>query len=206
VAPIDSSTHVVPIPQAGGSASWSSLYLLRRAQEGQQSAIDALFARQVPSLLRWAHGRLPKWVRTASDTADVVQDAVLQTFRRLDRFEPRGHKALQAYLRRAIQNRITDEIRRGVRVVTEEDAEAAARQPALTPSPLDAAIREEAWARYRAALDRLRPDDRVLIVGRIDLGYSYEQLALVSGRVTPDATRVALRRAIVRLAEMMANV
>ena len=89
---------------------------------------------------------------------------------------------------------------------TEADAEAAARQPALTPSPLDAAIREEAWARYRAALERLRPDDRVLIVGRIDLGYSYEQLALVSGRVTPDATRVALRRAIVRLAEMMTNV
>ncbi len=156
-------------------------------------------------MLRWAHGRLPKWVRTASDTADLVQDAVLQTFKRLDRFEPRGHKALQAYLRRAIQNRITDEIRRSARVVT-EDAEAAARQPALTPSPLDAAIREEAWARYRAALERLRPDDRMLIVGRIDLGYSYEQLALVSGRVTPDATRVALRRAIVRLAEMMANV
>jgi RNA polymerase sigma factor (sigma-70 family) len=181
------------------------LYLLRRAQKGRQSALDALFARQVPSLLRWAHGRLPKWVRTASDTADLVQDAMLQTFRRLDRFEPRGHKALQAYLRRAIQNRITDEIRRGARTIT-EDADAVARQPALTPSPLDIAIREQARARYLTALERLRPEDRLLIVGRIDLGYSYEQLALVSGRVTPDATRVALRRAIVRLAETMADV
>jgi len=40
-------------------------------------------------------------------------------------------------------------------------------------------------------------------VGRIDLGYSYEQLAIVSGRVTPDATRVAVRRALVRLAKTM---
>jgi RNA polymerase sigma factor (sigma-70 family) len=205
VAPIDPLPHIVPIVPAEGDPSWSSLSLLRRAQEGHQSALDALFARQVPALLRWAHGRLPKWVRTASDTADLVQDAVLQTFRRLDYFEPRGHKALRAYLRRAIQNRITDEIRRGARTVT-EDADAAARLPATTLSPLDAAIRAESRARYLAALDRLRPEDRLLIVGRIDLGYSYDQLALVSGRVTPDATRVALRRAIVRLAETMANV
>jgi RNA polymerase sigma factor (sigma-70 family) len=185
--------------------SWSSLYLLRRAQGGDQSALDALFTRQVTPLLRWAHGRLPKWVRTATDTADLVQEAMLQTFRRLDRFEPRGQKALQAYLRRAIQNRITDEIRRGTRAPAEE-AENAVTQPAATLSPLDAAIREESRTRYRTALNRLRPQDRLLIVGRIELGYSYDQLALVSGRITPDATRVALRRALVRLAETMAHV
>jgi RNA polymerase sigma factor (sigma-70 family) len=189
---------------AAGPASWSSLRLLRRAREGDQAALDALFARQLSPLLRWAHGRLPQWVRTAADTADMVQDALLQTFRRLDRFEPRGQRALQAYLRRAIQNRITDEIRRGARIPADEP-EAALTEPTKEPSPLDDAIRAEAADRYRAALDQLRPEDRLLIVGRIELGYSYEQLALVSGRVTPDATRVALRRALVRLAQTMAH-
>jgi RNA polymerase sigma-70 factor, ECF subfamily len=183
---------------------WSSLYLLRRAREGHHSALEVLFARQFSPLLRWAHGRLPRWVRTAADTADLVQDAMLQTFRRLDRFEPRGKRALQAYLRRAIQNRITDEIRRGTRSPM-ESADRGLGRPASTPSPMDQAINAEAGDRYRAALARLRPEDRVLIVGRIELGYSYEQLALVAGRVTPDATRVAVRRALVRLAETMAN-
>jgi RNA polymerase sigma factor (sigma-70 family) len=176
--------------------------LWRRAREGRESAFEVLFARQLPPLMRWAHGRLPKWVRTAADTADIVQDVLLQTFRRIDRFEPRGHRALQGYLRRSIQNRITDEIRRGLRVVI-EDGEAALEQPSSSPSPLDLAMRQQARARYLAALNKLRLEDRLLIAGRIDLGYSYEQLAIVSGRVTPDATRVAVRRALVRLAKTM---
>ena len=152
--------------------------------------------------MRWAHGRLPRWVRTAADTADIVQDVLLQTFRRIDRFQPRGHHALQGYLRRAIQNRITDEVRRSLRVGL-EDGDAALDRPSSSPSPLDLVMRQQARARYLAALDRLRLEDRLLIVGRIDLGYSYEQLAIVSGRVTPDATRVAVRRALVRLAKTM---
>lgn len=191
---------------AGGdhAPAWSSLRLLRRARDGDRLALDALFQRQLPPLLRWAHGRLPRWARTASDTADLVQDALLQTFRRLDRFEPRGHHALQAYLRRAIQNRITDEVRRGVRTPGDQ-SQGDAVHAARTPSPLDAAIHEESTARYRRGLASLRADDRSLIVGRIELGYSYEQLALACGRVTPDASRVAVRRALVRLAEMMAH-
>ncbi len=204
MAPLDTSTHAEPIDRLGSNPTWSSLYLWRRAREGRESAIELLFGRQLPPLMRWAHGRLPKWVRNAADTADIVQDVLLQTFRRIDRFEPRGHRALQGYLRRSIQNRITDEIRRGLRVVI-EDGEAALDQPSPGPSPLDLAIRQQARARYLAALDRVRLEDRLLIVGRIDLGYSYEQLAIVSGRVTPDATRVAVRRALVRLAKTMSR-
>jgi RNA polymerase sigma-70 factor, ECF subfamily len=202
VAPLESSTQVGSIQPLGSHPTWSSLYLWRRAREGRESAVEALFVRQLPPLMRWAHGRLPKWVRNAADTADIVQDVLLQTFRRIDRFQPRGHRALQSYLRRSIQNRITDEVRRGMRVAL-EDGDSAPEQRSLSPSPLDLAIRQQARARYLAALDKIRLEDRLLIVGRIDLGYSYEQLAIVSGRVTPDATRVAVRRALVRLAKTM---
>jgi DNA-directed RNA polymerase specialized sigma24 family protein len=40
-------------------------------------------------------------------------------------------------------------------------------------------------------------------VGRLELDYSYEQLAAATGRRNPDAVRIALRRAVLRLAERM---
>jgi DNA-directed RNA polymerase specialized sigma24 family protein len=71
------------------------------------------------------------------------------------------------------------------------------------PSPLALAITAQEQELYRAALGRLKQDDQTLIVGRLELGYSYEQLALVMGKATPDAARVALRRSLARLVEEM---
>ncbi len=42
----------------------------------------------------------------------LVQDTLLQTFKRIDAFEPRRVGALQAYLRQAVLNRLRDELRR----------------------------------------------------------------------------------------------
>jgi RNA polymerase sigma-70 factor, ECF subfamily len=179
----------------------TSLQLLRRAREGDRAALDALFARHLPWLQRWAHGRLGAWARSAVDTADLVQDAVLQTFRRLDAFEPRGQNALRAYLRRAIQNRIHDEHRRVMTRGVQEELIDGGPDPG--PSPLEALVNTDAEDRYRRALLRLRDNDRELIVGRVELGYSYEQLATLTGRRSADAARVALKRALVKLADEM---
>ena len=53
--------------------------------------------------------------------------------------------------------------------------------------------------RYVEGLRRLRPRDRRLIVGRAELGYSYRQLASMERLPSPDAARMALRRALVQL-------
>jgi hypothetical protein len=45
----------------------------------------------------------------------------------------------------------------------------------------------------------------MLVVGRIELQYSFEQLALITDKPTPGAARVALRRAVLKLAEKMAT-
>jgi Sigma-70 region 2 len=42
--------------------------------------------RALPSVKRWAQGRLPRYARSDADTEDVVQDACLATFRNLKRF------------------------------------------------------------------------------------------------------------------------
>lgn len=181
-------------------ASWSTLRLHLRARAGDRSAVNALFARHWSPLLRWAHGRLPQWARGRMDTADLVQESMLQTFRRLDAFEVRRRSALRAYLQQAIQNRIRDELRHVSRApaseLNDDYADAA-------PSPLDAVLKDETDRRYKDALARLRPEDRELIVGRFELEYSFEQLALATRRRSPAAARVALSRAISRLVDEM---
>src|SRR5688572_2507160 len=175
--------------------------LIARAKGGDRSALSALLGRHIPLLRRWAHGRLPKWARVFGDTADLVQEAVLNTLRRLDQFEAKGEKALQAYLRLAVQNKIVDLSRRSE--TRTRGGDVTGDEPDRSqPSPLALAITAQEQERYRAALTRLRQDEQLLIVGRLDLGYSYDQLGLIIGK-SPDAARMALRRALARLVEVM---
>jgi RNA polymerase sigma-70 factor, ECF subfamily len=179
----------------------STLTLLERARAGDRAAIDALFARCTPPLLRWSRGRLPRWARDLADTQDVVQEAVLQTFKHLETFEVRGEGALQAYLRQAVMNRIRDHIRRVGRrpFATELDSQHEDDEP----SPLEQAVGREAVERYEAALGRLSDTDRELVVASVELGYTPEQVAEATGRASADAARKAARRALVKLAEEM---
>jgi RNA polymerase sigma-70 factor (ECF subfamily) len=57
--------------------------------------------------------------------------------------------------------------------------------------------------RYEAALQRLRPEERELIIARVEMQQSYQQIAGAHGKSSPDAARMAVSRALVRLAEEM---
>jgi RNA polymerase sigma-70 factor (ECF subfamily) len=177
----------------------STLHLIERARGGDQDALDRLIARHVTPLRRWARGRLPQWARDISDTEDLVQDALLQTFRRIDVLEVRGPGSLLAYLRQAVLNRVRDELRKKHRrpeanPLDEGDA-------ARGRSPLEEAIGRESLERYELALARLSPLDREAIVGRVEMGYSYDELAEALGKSGAESARKATRRALIRLAE-----
>jgi RNA polymerase sigma factor (sigma-70 family) len=167
--------------------------------------MSRLFRQQAASLRRWARGRLPRWARSVTDTADIVQDVLMRSFRRLDLFEDRGKGTLQAYLRRGVENRILDEMRRVRRRPFIEDEDAAGDVADDRASPFDRVMDVEQEARYKRALTTLTEDERLLVVGRLELGYSYEQLALVTNRPTKDAARVALHRAVLKMAERLSG-
>jgi len=175
--------------------------LVRRASSGDARAIDLLFTRFRPVLRRWATGRLPAWAREHVDTDDMIQDTFLRTFRNLPSFEPRRPGAFGAYLRRSLDNRVRDEIRRVTarprRVeLSEDDADPAA-------SPLEEAIGADALRRYEQALKRLRDDERELVLMRLEMGVSYRELASLFGKPSEDAARMAVSRALLRLATEM---
>jgi RNA polymerase sigma-70 factor (ECF subfamily) len=179
----------------------STFQLLERVRGGDGGALDTLLGRYLPRLQRWARGRLPRWARDLADTDDLVQDTLLRSFRQMERFEPRTEGALHAYLRQAVVNRIRDELRHRRRVPAAQELDA--EQPDAAPSPLEAAIGAEALERYDAALSRLRDEEREAIIGRVELGLSFQELAEALGKPSADAARKAAERALVRLAEEM---
>ncbi len=179
----------------------ASRELLRRARAGDGQALNRLFARLLPQLQRWAHRRVPGWARNATDTGDLVQETVLHTIRNLGSFEPQRDGALLGYLRRSLLNRVRDHFRHAGRHPPPVEFDDAHVDPA--PSPLEFTIDRENRQRYVTALKHLKSSDRTAIVGRIELGYTYEQLACALGKPTPEAARLAVRRALQRLAEEM---
>jgi len=196
--------HGNPLPDPDDSAQQpSSLTLLERARAGDRAALDLLATRYLPRLERWTSGRLPRWARDVADTQDLVQEALLQTFKQIERFDPRGEGALQAYLRQAILNRIRDELRRAKRrpAKTELDSQLEGGGD----SPLEAAIGQTAIERYERALASLRSEDREAIVARVELGYTNQEIAELLGKPSTNAARMAVERAIVRLARAMGD-
>jgi len=179
----------------------ATLHLLTAARAGDAEALDRLFGRYIPGLRRWASGRLPGWARDISDTHDLVQETVVQVFRKLEGFEYRGEGALLAYLRQGLMNRVRNEIRRARSKPASDVLDSSVED--RTPSPVDVAIGQEALEQYDAALGRLRPDERELIVARVELGLTYQEVAEVLGKPSNDAARMAVARALVRLSDEM---
>jgi hypothetical protein len=112
----------------------------------------------------------------------AVSQSLALRFRPAAAPDIRCARALGYYLHEAIQDRI------------------------LRPTPLPPGVADwpAAW-RYRPACARLLPSERELIVATIELGYSYEQLALATNQPSAEAARTAAKCALLRLAEEMSR-
>lgn len=180
----------------------SSIDLIRLAQDGDARALERLVSRYLPRLQRWASGRLPSSARGMVDTQDLVQEALIGTVNNLRGFSDRGEGALQAYLRQAVMNKLRDEIRR--HAVRPGRGELAEDMPDGGPSPLQQAMGREVFERYETALVALEPIEREAVIARVELGLSYQEIAALVEKPTADAARMAVARALQRLALLMA--
>jgi RNA polymerase sigma-70 factor (ECF subfamily) len=185
----------------GDGSATGSLVLLERIRAGDSDALNQLIRRYLPRISRWATGRLPRWARDVSDTDDLVQDTLIRTVRNLDRFDARGEGALQAYLRGAVMNRIRDEIRR--KRTTPAAGPLDSTLIATERSPLEEAIGSELLQKYDRALERIDSEAREAVIARIEMGCSYAEIADALGKSSPDAARMTVSRALVKLAGEM---
>ena len=200
---IKSDRGVKPAATATPSSTAASSFdLVQRANAGDQDALEALCARYLPRLQRWAHGRVPPAARGALQTHDLVQDTLIRVVERLPSFEPRHEGAFQGYVRTALWNRIRDIARQYQRRGQDPlDTEIEGHEH----SPLDLAIGQETLERYEAALERLRPEERDLIIARIEMGLPHAEIAMMFDKPSVAAVHMAVSRALIRLAEEMAH-
>jgi len=188
-------------PSDGHPPIVATQQLVQRAKRGDRAALDELLARYIPRLQAWASGRLPMRARGLLDTGDLVQESLLRTIERLDHIEVRGPGGFEAYVRLAVLNRIKDEIRRTRRWSGPDGVEDTL--PTSDPSPLELAIGADLVARYERALATLTEEDQRLLHLRIELDYDYDEIAEIAERPSRDAARVAVKRALQRLAAAM---
>ena len=181
----------------------STIELVLKAQAGDRFALEALLQRCLPSLRRWAHGKLPPAARDTMDTNDLVQEVALRAVVRLDTFKPRHVGAMQAFMRKAVINKIRDEVRRVARRPI--PIEVPDNIPSDDMTPEEIFIRKQTYRRYRAAVARLRAKDRELVVARIEAQWGIKQVTEYFGFATVAAARMAVRRAMHRLKELLAD-
>lgn len=177
--------------------------LLRRAKAGDQEALNRVMARYRPRLIRWATGRLPVNARSLFDTGDLVQETLLRAIQVLDGIEIEEPGKFQAYVRTAVLNRIRDQVRWARKRPGTDGVPEDVEDPA--PSPLDKAIEADVLARYERAMEQLTDTQRLLVHLRLELRYTYEEIAAVVELSSPDAARMAAYRAVRKLAEMMGH-
>ena len=177
----------------------STATLLARVRKGDNAARERLAGRYLPILRAWAAGRLPRWARDLTETDDLVQIALTRALDRVREFEPRREGAFLAYLRSIILNEIRDQIRRAKRKPVVEEMRADPSDP--HPSPLEEAIGRQTLDAYDEALARLPDRQREAIVLRIEMGFTYEQIADAVECPTANAARMLVARGLARLAE-----
>jgi RNA polymerase sigma-70 factor (ECF subfamily) len=157
-------------------------------------------SRYLPLLQRWAHGRLPAHARGLLETSDLVQVTLVRALEQLDRFEPRREGAFLSYLRTALMNVLRNEIRRSVR---DPNAPLPEQIEDARGSLLEQMIGREVVDAYEAGLAALPETMQEAIILKIEFGFGHKEIAEAIGSPSPDAARMVVSRALVRLSKAM---
>ncbi len=167
----------------------ATAHLLEQARGGDERARDALCARFLPALRRWAHRRLPGDARALSETDDLVQVTLVRALSRIHEFEPRREGAFLAYLRTILLNVVRDEVRRSRR--RPEHLPLLDDDGPTQVSELERLLGRERLAAYEGALAGLDALQREAVILRLEFGYSHAEMralvAMTKAMDAPDA-------------------
>lgn len=187
-----------PKPYGPGTSLESTSSLLDRIRAGDTSARDSLIQRYLPRLTRLARGRLPASLRGMKETQDLVQETFIRSLSHLEEFVDGGEGAFLAYLRRIFLNLVRDEIRSAARRPAQESL--GDDLAADGASPLVRAIGHERLERYEAALLRLTEPQRFGVMLRLEMGFTYQEVAAALGIDEANTARMMVVRAVQKLA------
>jgi RNA polymerase sigma-70 factor (ECF subfamily) len=184
----------------------ATIDLVALAKQGDRSAVETLFERYRPRIEAFLFARMPYRARRLFDTQDVVQEVCVKVFAALDGFESRGIGSFWCFVRTVARNHLTDAGRRGGALHETTIHEGSGSCPSIAaPGPAKEAEGHESLEAFDRALEKLPERVRTAVLARLDLGLEWDVIAKECGYPTPDAARVAVKRALREVAKEMAG-
>jgi RNA polymerase sigma-70 factor, ECF subfamily len=148
--------------------------LIHRAVRGE--------ARAARELVLQHHGAMYalalRLIRDAVEAEDLVQDAFVRAFGRLDRFDPRYR--LSTWLHRIVLNSCRDHLK-SARRRERPSGEPLEALLWTAESDCDPMVAEQRARRLRLALRELRPKDQEIVVLKDMMGLSFEEIRDATG-------------------------
>jgi RNA polymerase sigma-70 factor (ECF subfamily) len=177
--------------------------LAQRIRDGDENARATLIDRYLERLRARVRRRLPALVRRKVAESDVIQEAWLTAFLRLEQFQDRGEGSFRRWIDRILSNKVRDEVRRYLGTAKRSARERShgaegggpAEAPARAPSPSSHAAARERRADVLRVIEELPESHRELLRLIHGAGLSQKEVALRTGRAQP-AVRKAYGRAL----------
>jgi RNA polymerase sigma-70 factor (ECF subfamily) len=187
--------------------------LLRQARAGDRPAMERLFAAYRAYLLRFVELRLDARLRARVDPSDVIQDAQLEAFRRLNDYLERRPMPFRLWLRQITNDRILKMHRRhvatarrdlGREVPLPEWSTSLLAQQLLAKgsTPSQQLSHRELARRLRQAVAQLTEPDREVVLLRHFEGLSNQEVGYLLG-LDPGTVSKRHGRALLRLHKVL---
>jgi len=171
--------------------------LVDRAVRGDPDATAALLTLVRPGVVRYCRAHLGRVGGRYTTADDVSQEVCLAVLRSLPRYRDQG-RPFAAFFYGIAAHKIADAQRAAVRHLGVTPVEAILDQPDSAPGPEQHAIRADQARRLSELLHQLSDVHREILVLRVAVGLSAEEVAGALG-MTAGAVRVAQSRALARL-------
>lgn len=179
--------------------------LVAKAKSGDKEAENKLYEIYSERILGIVRLSMGNELRNKMQSMDLVQDALLCSFRDLGDFTYRNEGDFLRWLSHIVKNRIRDNIRKlhrqkrdtrnEVPPPWERDTSGPGVEPADTTTPSKIISKKEEQEKLEKAMLRLNPEYReVILLAEIE-GLSYKQIGEKIGK-SPDAARMLLARAL----------
>jgi RNA polymerase sigma-70 factor, ECF subfamily len=193
--------------------SFETRSLLDQVQAGDRGAFDRLFARHKKYLLQVVTSRLDPKVRARVDPSDVVQESMLEAYRRLSDYLDRRPMPFRLWLRKTAQERLLVVRRQHLQaqgramfreVPLPEQSSLMLARPflAIGSSPSRQIERRELARRVNQAVSLLPEADQEILLLRTFEGLSNQEAAYVL-ELDPATASKRHGRAILRLHRLL---
>jgi len=172
--------------------------LVARAAQRDAEATSALLAQLRPGLIRYCRARLGRVGGAYTTADDVAQEVCLAVLRALPRYREQG-RPFSAFVYAIAANKVADAQRAAVRAsAAVATTPADLDRPDAAPGPEQQAVTADLARRLSALLDRLPQAQREIVLLRVAVGLSADEVGAVMG-MTATAVRVAQSRGLAQL-------